>query len=149
VRLCYRIPCASPFGLLVVESYTLCFPNAVLLGLRLSLDAPAAVVGPEGASEVVCWVRAPTVGTPFGAVTVRALEVAVCVSSLGVFFRTAEPASRLPRTGLLIVIVPATSALRDSGFIGLADDGAPRPKEGDPGCDSVRGFLLHGEDHHA
>ena len=50
----------------------------------------------------------------------RALGVAVCV-----FFRTAKPASRLPR---LIVIVPATSALRDSGFIGLADG-----EEGDPG----------------
>jgi hypothetical protein len=41
------------------------------------LEAPAAgaIIWPKRASKVVCWVRTPAVGAPFGAVAVEALQL--------------------------------------------------------------------------
>ena len=135
---------AIAFRLLIVKSRALCLPNGLHLRFRLSLDAPVAVIGPEGAPEVICRVRASTVGAPLWAVAVGTLRAIVDMPSFGVLPGAAEPASRLPGTGLLVMVVPAILTLRDSGFVRFADNGTSCPEEGDPSWHSVRGVFLDG-----
>ena len=46
----------------------------ILLGLRL-FGGSRAIIWPKRASKVVCWVRTPAVGAPFGAVAVGTLQL--------------------------------------------------------------------------